>query len=334
MTASRREKCTLFWGFFYVSRPVLQQLGRVGRTNKRRRRGFKVRIQMKMIMAVLVAAFLLTFTHGAVFARGGGTPNGQPFQAIQGQIGTIEVSIRSLQDQINSMQEQIDALIVDVNSLEERVSINERFIDGLQAENVEIKALLNDLAAQAEANGEQIDTNSADIRALFSQLTANNGKIDYLQDQIDDLNASLAAKQDILDGNCPEGFYLRAIAPDGGITCETDVSGSGGSIETMYVSQGETVPGYDKFCNEWFLGICIGYGYTYHEKEAYAKCPDPDGWTVSAGGFYESSVGIRSKEVVVYRNYPSRNGWSVNVKNYGAPDHDFSASARCIRLAP
>lgn len=280
------------------------------------------KISKVLIMATVTVFLMVT----ASFTYAGDMPNGKPFQFLRSVDEEIQL-------QIDAMQKQINDLMIDVNSLTERVSMNEKFIGDLRADNIVIKDRLNELAALAEAQGKQIDMNSTDIQALMQQLKANNAKIRTLQEQVEDINVALKSKQDILDGKCPDGYFLRAIDPDGSIVCGRDELGSTGLMQYIRVRSGIVGHKYiecvEEFCIPVIGCICTVERTVYPGILLTASCPS--GTTVTGGGF--DFWANRDVKLYISKPYGST-GWSVEANNYSDYDHAFTAYAVCVDLVP
>lgn len=248
-------------------------------------------------------------------------PNGKPFLAIQEQFQSIDLELELMQNQINQ-------LIGDLASLEERVAANENYIAELQTENQQIKDHLAALQAQADANGEQIDINSSEIQNILAALSINNAKIEYLENQIVNINNTLATKQDILDGKCAEGYYLREIAPDGGIVCGKDEMGSDGISRVTVTHTGIMEGSWDE-CTSDILGICIEWTTHYPAYSRTNYCSND--YIVTGGGFNVNHNGF---DVAIDITAPQANGWRILLNNYSEVDLPVTSYANCIRLHP
>lgn len=281
----------------------------------------------RYISNILIIAAVTLFSFAtAPFAYAGDMPNGKPFQFLRSVDEEIQL-------QIDAMQKQINALMVDVNSLAERVLVNEKFIGDLRADNVAIKDRLNELAALAAAQGKMIDVNSADIQYLLQQIKINNAKIGMLQEQVADINTALKSKQDILDGKCPDGYFLQAIAPDGSIQCGRDQLGSTGLMQYIRTHSGivghKYVECVEEVCIPVIGCICLVERTVYPGVMLHASCPS--GTIVTGGGFDYWA----NRDVKVYISRPDGStGWNVEANNYSDYDHAFTAYAVCADLVP
>lgn len=273
-------------------------------------------------ICTVIAAFMLNLAFAPpVQAGAGGQPNGKPFQALR-------MTDAQLQTQIDQMQVTIDGLLVDLTSLDARITVNEQFIAELQAQNAGILARLAELQGLIDGNTQKLAEHSAEIATLQQDLAVNTAKIAYLEGQIADLNVTLQTKQDILNGTCPAGYFLRGIEPDGGILCGLDTTGSNGLQQTI-VSHTGTVGGKYDQCVEDFLGICLawqtifpGYAYTNY-------CPA--GYVLTGGGVDFNHNGHNVDNDV---NKPVGNGWYVKLNNYGDVELAVSSYAVCVKVEP
>lgn len=270
------------------------------------------------ISLTVILTMCLLLPVSSVFAKK--KPNGKPFLAIQEQFVEVEL-------QIEDMQEQINLLMTNVTNIEERLEVNEQFIADLQAENQIIKDDLTDLQAQADANGTQIDMNSAEIQNVIAKLTANSAKIQFLENQVEDINNTLLTKQDILDGNCEDGYYLQQIDPDGGIICGKGETGSDG-IDRYVVTHTSIMEAKYNVCLEYWLGICVRSETYFPEYSKFNYCPS--GYDIAGGGFNVSHNGF---DVAIDITAPFYNGWRVHLNNYSDTDLAVISYANCIKLS-
>ncbi|GFH61316.1 predicted protein [Chaetoceros tenuissimus] len=93
----------------------------------------------------------------------GNTPNGKPFEHIQGQI-------QNLEDLIQELQNQADTLAQEISDLEERVEQNEGDIltniddiDALKDSTQQLGSTLAALAATVDANEQDIEQKLSDF---------------------------------------------------------------------------------------------------------------------------------------------------------------------------
>lgn len=222
-------------------------------------------------MGITVAAF--AYASPAVAQGNGSSPKGKPFVAINDQIVEVQGAVTDLQDQINDLVARVDTIEDRVGANEDAIAalqavdtylasliainatdiatINSE-IDALQAENVDLQAQITANDGDIAAHQAQIDLNETAIstlqacvlqveNGLISLDTDLQGQIDAhavligaLEDEIDLINDDLAMKQMLVSGSCPAGSSIREILPSGGVVCEIDDVGGGGSSISQY----------------------------------------------------------------------------------------------------
>lgn len=191
----------------------------------------------RVAATALLSAALSCMSITAMAAKGA-IPGGKPFQVIQGQFDDVQSKIGAIESSIADLQMQIDDLVSDTTSLKDRIAINEHIITTLQADNLDIKDQLMELAMKAEEQGIAIDTNSVEIQELLLSSILNYKKIQHLEGKIDQLEDILEDKQDNLYLQCPEGMALTALQPDGSIECEEFITQAGfGTISERTVKK-------------------------------------------------------------------------------------------------
>jgi peptidoglycan hydrolase CwlO-like protein len=298
---------------------------------------------MKTRLILISWVLFICLATAPAFGAKGGVPNGKPFIVIQDQIVEVEGAISDLSDQIadlveraDTMEGQIAANQVGIASLttanadlQAQIDANATDIDSLQATVDALEADNIALQDQIDANGDAdgalqalIDANTALITAnqlelaglstLQGQIDNNSTLIAMLQSDIDGINASLALKQDILDGTCPTGEALFGVAPEGTIMCTPAGGASPGQLQNLTV----VTTGYIYWPPALFTG--------------YATCPS--GWTLSGGGLYTVHQFDFGTNITV--SAPAGNSWQVSLTNWRAYNRPFYIYAQCMRIAP
>lgn len=212
-------------------------------------------------------------------------PNGKPFQTIQASL--------------DSLQSQIYDLVGVTESIEDRLDALEAAVLALQARDAELLVL--------------IENNDGDIADLEAAVANNAALIAAMQTEINALTATVALKQNIIDGTCPSGEFMVAVNEDGSVVCRTDEIGTIGTISSytaynyMDLSMANPVGDSD-------------YGSTY------ATCPS--GYTLTGGGFDTDS-----DLVYVYSSLPSGSSWRVTaLNNTPFSGQTVEVYAKCIKL--
>ncbi len=288
-----------------------------------------------------------------------GLPNGKPFIEIQGQIIEVQADVSSLereyesilakvsgmqldlQGQIDALGEEIDALKVIGDNLEATLAqavadIEEQggdvqvLFSALSQVNLDIIELMkitdaNDArieALEAEKTAILADLASLDdgLISVISDISDNNLLIDRLEDEVDTL---ASAKQDDIDGSCPEGTSISTISDDGSLLCAT--INASGVIDNYFVSDRvwlENTVTESVVCTvETPLG-CLAYGtettFYYDLEEIVLTCPQD--FKVSGGGhgvdkFFGNKVPIPQ----IIASQPSvesdQQGWRLVIRN-------------------
>jgi hypothetical protein len=184
------------------------------------------------------------------------------------------------------LQAQINALFASVTTLNERISATEESIQALRE--------------QAASLQEQIDSNAGDIDQLETQLADTNTVIAQLQQNLDQQAQTLALKQNIIHGTCPNGKHAAQVNADGSIVCTPDSGVDGLHQLTVWASIG--IP-------------------PFGAVTAVASCPA--GTVLTGGGYFPSPT------VGVSVSYASGNSWVVGAASniFGG---DVSVQAVCV----
>ncbi|MGF1768174.1 hypothetical protein L4D06_12470 [Enterovibrio makurazakiensis] len=219
----------------------------------------------RLVVAVLVGSII---PMAAMAAKGGNgsTPNGKPFQHIQGQVADL--------------QSQIDSLVGRVDSLEGHAVAVDDAIATLQLETQDLQA--------------QINSTNGDVSDLQSEVDQNGILIAALEAQQTQLAQQLDMKQNVIDGLCPDGTAIKAVNNDGSVVC-SDASGGLDDLDRViayssnYYYANATCPSgftltgggfsigyYNQLRNSYPSGntwhVYANYNYYYSNVYAYAVC--------------------------------------------------------------
>jgi uncharacterized small protein (DUF1192 family) len=231
----------------------------------------------KMLLAFMVVGLIFvansSFANNSNPAASGFMPPGLPFMTIWDELASLRGTMDTLEAQIDE---------------------NMRVIDLLDAECIEMAALI----AQNEGN----------IDKLQTAIEENEEKIALLNAELTALEGQLALKQNILNSSCPSGYSIRYIYPNGSIICESD---------TVYLG---------------YLNMYHRYGYFYipygQTWDLYTYCSYGD-VALGGGGHYvpyplsATSLGVTSEYYL--------NGWITRVYNWAYyPDAYVRTFVTCI----
>jgi len=197
-------------------------------------------------------------------------------------------------------------------------------IVGLQTARDELERRANELRGQLYAN-------ETKIGEMESQVLQNSEMITEMQDDIVQIRLDLAQKQDILEGNCPEGMALSSINPDGSIACTATANGITRTTVSNYtfLSAGMHYGDYQRRCTNWFLGICTNWityrPVFYHHQTGTVNAYCPSGSTMISG--YSSSYGLDNVSEHMGLNY-----YEVTATNKSQNSRYLYAYGTCLVL--
>lgn len=302
----------------------------------------------KLILLIVTATLIIPVGVTSVFA--GATPKGKPFVAINEQFIEVKGAISSIQDQIDELVGRVDSLeallaasedavqtLIDQNdSLSALLDANITTIDDINSEI----ALLNSEIANLQSMLQSLDGVDADLEAQIASNTAlvaslssalvgvqdgqivlaedlqeqidhNSELISGLQSQIDQINADLALKQNIVDGLCFDGTAIQQILSDGSVVCGEAGGGMSGVLENVYT---------------WVQVVANPNEYV----QAFAHCPS--GYQITGAGF-ASATGWEVDSI--YPELGSASQWAkLRATNRNGFRDGILPVANCMRIAP
>ncbi|MEH6464125.1 MAG: hypothetical protein V7771_09420 [Shewanella psychromarinicola] len=318
-----------------------------------------MKTKLKHAALILTTGMLLSTASATLIAGNGNDQaypgaNGQPFQALQGQIDALSqdlaTAVAFLQSQIdelvNSQVEQdvlIAALQASLGALENRVLENETDIAALTLWNTMQDQLIAVMSNKIDALEARVTDNENDIAAIIlsdqamqqmiqmikqniliieQRISANDGDISNLQvlisqqnTQISNLYSQLSTKQNRINGICAAGSSIRIIYANGNVSCELDnVSAGVGTIVNTLRVSSVSMP----------QSI-----FTVTQRSTTATCPS--NYQLSGGGYSVSNGGLGAG--MVRQSRPSGNSWYV----WAEADSTFSSRtlssyAMCMRV--
>ncbi len=285
---------------------------------------------------------------GANAAGNGSSPKGKPFVSINNQIVEVTGAISSLQDQIDLLVARVDTVEQRVGANEAAIaslqaqnaalqamasqnasdiaSINAAILQ-LQQANATLQALIAATTGTVTQLQAQLDTNSALIANLQGavllaetsvitlgsnlqpQIDNNNALIVALQTELDQLKSLLQAKQDRINGLCPNGQAIQQVLANGSVVCESVGGGASGTLQSTYTS------------------LYSGNISSGQYASIYATCPT--GWVVSGAGHWYAY-----NWQVVHTYTSSNNGAYLYARNNNPYTSYISVVATCLRIVP
>lgn len=246
--------------------------------------------------------------------------------SLDERLTASEAAISNLTAQNIAIQALIDNNFTSVNDIDAEIALLQTDIANL---NTQIAALaendpaLDALQAQVTANASMVSTLESSMllvqdgiisleTSLQEQIDANAELISGLQSQIDLINLSLAEKQELIDGFCPDGSAIQQVNPDGSVMCG-DAGGSG-QFETARVFIGQTAA----------PGETVNFG---------VSCPD--GYAATGAGVTNATgwdIYKLHTSPLDHPNYP--NGALLIASNNNSITSFITAVATCMRLVP
>lgn len=247
--------------------------------------------QSRLKLAILAASTLLvTQLHAEPSGKGNGeTPNGVPF--------------KHLQEQIEQNKAELDALAASTGAS----------IASIEADIMLIQQDISDLAARITANENDIAALQSDVEANATQISALEAETAALQSDLDNLEASLASKQDVLDGSCPVNSSLRVIYPDGSFICELDTSDT---LQSILIRFGGYVP--------------VSSVFSVMRRAVSGNCPS--GYFVVSGGPEIRYLGTGRNVNISSSKIIGISSWEVNFSRaYGNSTNLVRVKTMCLR---
>lgn len=246
----------------------------------------------------------------------------------------VENSTALFEEQQELQDELIATLTGCVAELLERVEQNQEDVEealeilemNLEKAVTAIDSRLYALEGDIEALKHEVDTNTNGVAlnavAILQVDALLHQKVGMIQDVIHatnsmsmfDLERHLVAAQDELASKqhrvlhaCSPGYSIRDIAEDGAVRCEADDSTA---VLTSYTATRRAIQ------------YSLYNAYAYY---AVAYCAS--GYTISGGGFYKSSNGLKLRYSQPTR---SNSGWELHTEYtpYAGSVHVY---VRCIR---
>lgn len=224
-----------------------------------------------MLLLLLASAATVFAAPGNSTTNQGSTPNGKPFQHIQGQISALQdqitaveaglqAQIANIYSQISTMQTQISSLQDATNSLQSRVTANESAIAALQAAVAALNTQLSAVQAQIASNAGDIQALQAQANNLQSLINAHQAQITSLQQSVASINQFLA---NMVNMTCQTGQAIQDIGPNGIIYC-TQVGQGTGQLSSITLYYYFSLP---------------------YNSSGHANLSCPSGYTLSGGGY-------------------------------------------------
>lgn len=258
--------------------------------------------------------------------------------SVEGRVAANDLAIQALEAenvtlnaQITEVMETAAANSTDIAAAMDQIDILSGDLDVLSADVVSNADQIQTIQDQIATLQDFIVANATGLMSLTSRVNLNYSQINHLRNQISSLRAELARKQDTLDGSCPSGYALRAIAADGAISCEKDDTVAG--LKRVGVSKYVYIPGKVRHTNTYRCGTtyygapryCTSYYYTTTTKTVSATCPA--GTVMSGGGFDRMTSAVE-----ILSSTGAGETWTVSARNNSTSGHYVWAQAECIAV--
>lgn len=184
----------------------------------------------------------------------GNTPQGRPFQYIQGQISILQQQVAAVQTQVNGIEQRLQQQINDILSriatiegrvgslqdrvqsveeatalLQNRIGANEQSILALRDAVSALESQLDVLQGQVAQNSDDIAILDAHIGSVRDLIHAHELRISSLEDESVRILDFLAT---MVNSSCVAGTAVRAVSSNGMLLC-TSVGGGGGASGTL-----------------------------------------------------------------------------------------------------
>ena len=231
------------------------------------------------------------------------------YDALQDQ------QIASLGGAVLALQTAMRGVTADIRALQLHDEVMARWLAALERQWHDAEARLGEQASDIQS---LIDAD----RALQEYAAGLELQIDFVREsgadahaqiaeaelRLDDVEALLQTKQNLIAGACAPGWSIRQISSSGQVTCEFDDSGSGG--------------GRLGVVDKWSANVTV-----LANNFAYAFVSCPSGYLAMGGG-YTVPVALH-----VFYDFPALDtGWTIGASNPSSTQASFMAVVRCARI--